>query len=95
VVHKLLVQSVRHRIPRGISVTRRNLILHMSFNDTLLDPTLLEADANDFDPVEDPVAPVDDPLDPVDPDGVAAPDPAGDTGEDDEGEEEVADDDEL
>lgn len=61
----------------------------MSFNDTLLDPTLLETDVNDFDPVEDPVAPVDDPLDPVDPtivdpDGIVAPDPAGDDGEEEE-----------
>lgn len=87
-VRVLLVQSVRYRVLRCISVTRRNLIVYMSFNDTLLDPTLLETDVNDFDPVEDPVAPVDDPLDPVDPivdpDGIVAPDPAGDDGEEEE-----------
>lgn len=64
------------------SVTRRNLIVYMSFNDTLLDPALLEADANDLDPVEDPVIPADDAEDV--PDDVVVPDPAGEDGEDEE-----------
>ena len=54
----------------------------MSFNDTLLDPALLEADANDLDPVEDPVIPADDAEDV--PDDVVVPDPAGEDGEDEE-----------
>lgn len=54
----------------------------MSFNDTLLDPTLLEADANDLDPVEDPIIPADDAEDI--PDDAAVSDPADDDGEDEE-----------
>ncbi len=63
----------------------------MTYNDTLLDPTLLEADVNDLDPVEDPILPGDEPLE-ADPDDVVVPAPAGD--DEDEEEETLDEDDE-